>query len=60
MNDVQHIHKRKVQWRRRDLKAQTRGRRLSKRFCLAKSLGPNVFKAPLDFSQVEIPSTYEE
>ena len=60
MHKARRIHRQKVLRRVRDLKAQARGRGLPKGFCLAKSVNRDLFKSPLDLSQVEIPATYED
>ena len=59
MNKAQRIHKRKILSRVRDVKAQARGQRLPKGFCLAKCVDRSVFKS-LDLSEVEIPAMYED
>jgi hypothetical protein len=60
MNKAQRIHKRKILSRVRDVKAQARGQRLPKGFCLSKCVDRSVFKSPLDLSEVEIPAMYED
>jgi hypothetical protein len=60
MNEARRIHRQKVQRRVRDLKAQARGRRTPKTFCLAKSVDRAVLEAPLNLSKIEIPATYED
>ncbi len=60
MNDLQRIHARKIQRRKRDIKARKNGKRAAVGFCLAKSVDPEVFKQPLDLSRVQIPVGYED
>jgi hypothetical protein len=60
VNEAQRIHRQKVLRRVRDLKAQARGRKLPKGFCLAKCVDRDVFKSPLDLKGVVIPATYED
>ena len=60
VNEARRIRRQKVLWRVQDLKAQARGRRLPKGFCLAKCVDRDVFKSPLDLKRVVIPTTYED
>ena len=56
MTEAQRVHQQKVQRRRRDLKAQARGRRLSKAFSLAKSVADSDLRAPLDLTRFQLPT----
>ena len=60
MNEARRIHRQKVMSRVRTLKAQARGRRQPKTFCLANYVDRAVLQAPLDLSTIEIPATYED
>lgn len=60
MTEIQRMHRRKVRRRVQDFKARGRVRKTSGEHCVAKTLPQSLFKTPLDFSKIEIPTAYED
>jgi hypothetical protein len=57
---LQRIRQEKILSRRRLIRARASGKKYAEGFCLAKNVDPEIFKRPLDFSQVETPPGYED